>query len=71
MRNKQFAEDIQGQLGHKTDVSEIDKELDNYHKMIKKLEKIRWWNWDEEQIRQNLEAIQVGDVDALSRFKIQ
>lgn len=39
--------------------------------MIKKLEKIRWWNWDEEQIRQNLEAIQVGDVDALSRFKIQ
>lgn len=38
---------------------------------IKKLEKIGWWNWDEEQIRQNLEAIQVGDVDALSRFKIQ
>lgn len=39
--------------------------------VIKKLEKIGWWNWDEEQIRQNLEAIQVGDVDALSRFKIQ
>lgn len=39
--------------------------------MIKKLGKIGWWNWDEEQIRQNLEAIQVGDVDALSRFKIQ
>lgn len=39
--------------------------------MIKKLEKIGWWNWDEEQIRQNFEAIQVGDVDALSRFKIQ
>lgn len=39
--------------------------------MIKKLEKIGWWNWNEEQIRQNLEAIQVGDVDALSRFKIQ
>ena len=39
--------------------------------MIKKLEKIGWWNWDEEQIRQKLEAIQVGDVDALSRFKIQ
>lgn len=33
------SEDIQGQLGHKTDVSEIDKELDNYHKLIKKLEK--------------------------------
>ena len=41
MRNKQFAEDIQGQLGHKTDVSEIDKELDKYHKMIKKLEKVK------------------------------
>lgn len=41
VRNKQFAEDIQGQLGHKTDVSEIDKELDNYHKMIKKLKKVK------------------------------
>lgn len=51
MRNKQFAEDIQGQLGHKTDVSEIDKELDNYHKMIKKLKKSK----------SNLES----DIDAI------
>lgn len=51
VRNKQFAEDIQGQLGHKTDVSEIDKELDNYHKMIKKLEKSK----------SNLES----DIDAI------
>ncbi len=39
VRNKQFAEDIQSKLGNKTDVTEIDKELDNYHKLIKKLEK--------------------------------
>lgn len=38
---------------------------------IEKLEKIGWWDWSEEQIRQNLEAIQSGNVDALSRFKIQ
>lgn len=38
---------------------------------IEKLKKIGWWNWSEEQIRQNLEAIQSGNVDALSRFKIQ
>ena len=39
VRNKQFAEEIQSKLGNKTDVTEIDKELDNYHKLIKKLEK--------------------------------
>ena len=39
VRNKQFTEDIKNQIGHKTDVSEIDAELDNYHKLIKKLEK--------------------------------
>lgn len=38
---------------------------------IEKLEKIGWWNWNEEQIRQNLEAIQSGNVDALGKFKIQ
>lgn len=36
---------------------------------IEKLEKIGWWNWSEEQIRQNIGAIQAGDVDALSKFK--
>ena len=39
VRNKQFAEDIQSKLGNKTDVTEIDKKLDNYHKLIKELEK--------------------------------
>ncbi len=38
---------------------------------IEKLEKIGWWNWNEEQIRQNIGAIQAGDVDALSKFKIE
>ena len=38
---------------------------------IEKLEKIGWWNRNEEQIRQNIGAIQAGDVDALSKFKIQ
>lgn len=38
---------------------------------IEKLEKIGWWDWSEEQIRQNIGAIQAGDVDALSKFKIQ
>lgn len=38
---------------------------------IEKLEKIGWWDWSEEQIRQNLEAIQSGNVDALGKFKIQ
>ena len=36
---------------------------------IEKLEKIGWWDWSEEQIRQNIGAIQAGDVDALSKFK--
>lgn len=39
VRNKQFTEDIKNQIGHKTDVSEIDAELENYHKLIKKMEK--------------------------------
>lgn len=38
---------------------------------IEKLKKIGWWNWSEEQIRQNLEAIQSGNIDALGKFKIQ
>ena len=38
---------------------------------IEKMGKIGWWNWNEEQIRQNLEAIQSGNVDALGKFKIQ
>ena len=32
---------------------------------IKKLEEVRWWNWDDEKIRQSIRAIQNGDIVAL------
>ena len=32
---------------------------------IDALEKLRWWDWDEERIRENLSAIQNGDINAL------
>ena len=31
------------------------------------LEKIRWWDWDEEKIRRNIATIQGGDIAALCR----
>ena len=39
VRNPQFAEDIQKQIGQKVDVSELDAEMANYRKRLKKLEK--------------------------------
>lgn len=39
VRNPQFAEDIQRQIGQKVDVSELDAEMANYHKRLKKLER--------------------------------
>lgn len=39
VRNKQFAEDIQKQIGQKVDVSELDAEVANYRKRLKKLER--------------------------------
>lgn len=30
-----------------------------------RLEQLRWWDWDEERIRQNMAAIQSGSLDAL------
>lgn len=38
VRNQQFAEDIQSQIGQKVDVSEIDIEIQNYRKKLTKLE---------------------------------
>ena len=32
---------------------------------IKKLEEVRWWNWDDEKIRQSIQAIQNGDIATL------
>lgn len=34
-------------------------------KTIKKLEEISWWNWDDEKIRQSIQAIQNGDIATL------
>lgn len=39
VRNQQFAEDIQEQIGQKVDVSELDAEIANYRKRLKKLER--------------------------------
>ena len=34
---------------------------------IRRLEALRWWDWDEERLRRNLSAIQSGDLAALER----
>lgn len=34
---------------------------------IEKLEKLRWWDWDREKIKQSISAIQSGDIAALER----
>lgn len=39
VRNPQFAEDIQRQIGQKVDVSELDAEIANYRKRLKRLER--------------------------------
>ena len=33
---------------------------------VKKLEALRWWDWDEERIKRSIPAIQSGDIEALS-----
>ena len=33
---------------------------------VKKLEALRWWDWDEEKIKRSIPAIQSGDIEALS-----
>ena len=35
---------------------------------IQKLEDICWWNWDENQIRQSIKAIQHGDIAELEKI---
>ena len=34
---------------------------------IRRLEALRWWDWDEEKLRRKLSAIQSGDLAALER----
>lgn len=33
--------------------------------VVNKLEQIRWWDWDNEKIKANIEATQCGNIDAL------
>lgn len=35
---------------------------------IQKLENIRWWNWDEKQIRKSIQAIQAGNIIELEKI---
>ena len=37
---------------------------------IRRLENIRWWNWDEKKITQAIAAIQSGNIDELERMNI-
>lgn len=37
-------------------------------KTILKLENIRWWNWDEKQIRKGIQAIQSGNIIELEKI---
>ena len=34
---------------------------------IARLEELRWWDWEEEKIRQNIAAIQSGNIETLCR----
>ena len=63
VRNRQFTEDIKNQIGHKTDVSEIDAELENYHKLIKKLEKSK------SNLEKDIDAIYDDDKHAERKRK--
>lgn len=35
---------------------------------IQKLENIRWWYWDEKQIRKSIQAIQAGNIIELEKI---
>lgn len=34
---------------------------------IARLEELRWWDWEEEKIRQNIAAIRNGNIEVLCR----
>ena len=44
----------------------IHKRFDD--ETIQKLENIRWWNWDEKQIRKSIQAIQTGNINELENI---
>lgn len=39
--------------------------------VITRLEKLRWWDWPENRIRQNIHAIQAGNLEQLEEFAVQ
>ena len=39
--------------------------------VITRLEKLRWWDWPENWIRQNIHAIQAGNLEQLEEFAVQ
>lgn len=41
----------------------IRKRFDD--KTIEKLLSIKWWNWDKEKIKQNIQSIQSGNINDL------
>ena len=58
VRNQQFAEDIQSQIGQKVDVSEIDIEIQNYRKKLTKLERSK------SNLEQDIDSIYDDDKNA-------
>ena len=35
---------------------------------VERLEKLRWWDWEEEKVARGLAALRAGDLDALERL---
>ena len=58
VRNQQFAEDIQSQIGQKVDVSEIDIEIQNYRMKLTKLERSK------SNLEQDIDSIYDDDKNA-------
>lgn len=58
VRNQQFAEDIQSQIGQKVDVSEIDIEIQNYRKKLTRLERSK------SNLEQDIDSIYDDDKNA-------
>ena len=58
VRNQKFAEDIQRQIGHKVDVSEVDMEISNYKNKLVKLERSKC------NLEQDIDGIYDDDKNA-------
>ena len=63
VRNEQFAKDIQEQIGQKVDVSELDIEMENYQKYLKKLERSKL------NLEQDIDSVDDEDRNAERKRK--